>query len=61
MKFLIENWSAVSAQIPDPTITVVDAKTMLEIALDAEREKQQVRIFELTVGPCIHDTCKGLV
>ena len=54
-KFIIENWSAVSPQIPDPSTIVVDAKGMAEFVEDATKDKAvKVRIYE--VGDCIFDS-----
>ena len=56
-KFLLEDWSAVTPQNPNPTLSVLDTKTMVEVAVDAVREKTQIRLFEIHVGPCVFDTC----
>lgn len=54
-KFVIENWSAVSPQIPDPSTIIVDAKGMAEFVEDAAKDKTvKVRIYE--VGDCIFDS-----
>lgn len=54
-KFVIENWSAVSPQIPDPTTIIVDAKGMAEFVEEAVKDKTvKVRIYE--VGDCIFDS-----
>lgn len=56
-KFIIENWSAVSAEIPDPSITVVDAKGLAEFISEALRDKSvRIKIYE--VGDCIFESSK---
>lgn len=54
-KFVIENWSAVGPEIPDPSTIIVDAKGMTEFVEDATKDKKvKVRIYE--VGDCIFDS-----
>lgn len=54
-KFVIENWSAVSPQIPDPSTIIVDAKGMAEFVSDATNSSTvKIRIFE--VSDCIFDS-----
>lgn len=54
-KFVIENWSAVSPQIPDPSTIIVDAKGMAEFVEESVKDKTvKVRIYE--VGDCIFDS-----
>ena len=59
-RFLLEDWTAVTPQNPqnpNPTLSVLDTKTPIEVAVDAVREKQKIRLFEISVGPCVFDTC----
>lgn len=56
-RFVIENFSAVSAEIPDPTLTVVSAKDMVEIVTQAQADKEsKLRVYE--IGDCIFDNTR---
>jgi len=58
-KYIIENWSAVSPAIPDPTTIVVDAKGMAEcVAAACLEPKMVIKVFE--VGECIFDSSVSL-